>query len=226
VLAAAGVGVALAAWNNLVHLPAVVGRWPFVPLNVTFAAALVALARWCGLGWGDIGLGRRGTGRAAAEGAAVAGAAALGLGAALASPRLRPAVADGRFRDRTAGEVAWHALGRVPLGTALLEEVAFRGVYLALLRAVLGRRWAVAGSSAVFGLWHVRPGWATVRANGLAGGRGPAPALAATVVGTGLAGVAFCWLGSRHDNLAAPLVAHAGTNAAGTVAAHLANRWS
>jgi membrane protease YdiL (CAAX protease family) len=48
---------------------------------------------------------------------------------------------------------------RVPFGTVLLEEIAFRGVLPALMGAD-GQRWMwrpVLGASVLFGLFHVFP---------------------------------------------------------------------
>jgi uncharacterized protein len=113
---------------------------------------------------------------------------------------------------------------RVPLGTALLEEVAFRGVLLGLLATLLGTRRAVVLSSLLFGLWHVRPAWGMAVANGAGLGVGLA-SVAGSVVVTAIAGLAFCWLRLRTGHLAAPLVTHAGMNALATFAAHLALTW-
>ena len=43
----------------------------------------------------------------------------------------------------------------IPLTTVLPEELAFRGVLLGLLDRTLRQRFAIAVSSALFGLWHV-----------------------------------------------------------------------
>ena len=44
---------------------------------------------------------------------------------------------------------------RIPIVTALTEELLFRSVLLAVFMAIISTRWAVAWSSVVFGLWHV-----------------------------------------------------------------------
>jgi uncharacterized protein len=213
------VGSALVLWNNIVHLLPVMGAWAFIPANLAFAAVLVALGRRAGLGWAELGLDR---GRLRA-GLLLGGAwVALVVGAlavALAVPDLRPLLEDGRFEGRSSFDIVWHALVRVPLGTAMLEEVAFRSVFLALLVPLTGTLRAVVLSSVVFGLWHVRPGWGMLTANDVESGLAFAGGLAATVVITAVAGIGFCWLRLRSDSLAAPLAAHAGMNAAATLAA-------
>ena len=46
---------------------------------------------------------------------------------------------------------------RIPFGTALLEETAFRSVLLAVVVDGWGWTWGVVVSSIVFGFWHVLP---------------------------------------------------------------------
>jgi uncharacterized protein len=221
---AVGAGVALAGWNNLVHLPDAMGRWPYVPVNLAFAGGLVAAGRWAGLGWSELGFDRRRAPRSALVGLGVVGVVATGLAIGLAVPELRSLLVDGRFADRSGADIAFHAGVRVPFGTAALEEVAFRGVFLAALTSLVGLRRAVLVSSVVFGLWHVRPGLGMLSANALLDGALAPVGLIAVVVGTAVAGAGFCLLRTRTGSLAAPFVAHAGMNAAGTLAAHLAHR--
>ena len=45
----------------------------------------------------------------------------------------------------------------MPLGTVLLEEVAFRGVLWGLLAHMDGPRVATLVSHSLFGLWHILP---------------------------------------------------------------------
>jgi uncharacterized protein len=216
------VGIALTAWNNLVHLHPAIGGWAYIPANSGFAAVLVLVARRAGLGWDELGLDRERVRSGVVLGAAWVGIVAAALLVALAVPALRPLLEDGRFADRSSSGIVWHALVRVPLGTALLEEVAFRSVLLALLAAVVGTTRGVVISSALFGLWHIRPGWGMLSANAVDSGAAGAGGLLATVVVTAIAGVGFCWLRLRSRSVAAPFVAHAGMNALATLAAGVA----
>lgn len=185
--------------------------------------ALVLLARADGLRRQQWGLGRvdRRAVRAALVVAAVVGAAMLvGTQLPLASEGFR----DVRVADLHGWQVALNALVRVPLGTVLLEEVAFRGVLLAMLATRYGRRWAVALSSLAFGVWHVLPSWDTAATNAAVGSAlGSAPLLAVvfSVVGTGLAGVLFCFLRLRYDHLVVPMALHWTTNGLGYLLAWL-----
>jgi membrane protease YdiL (CAAX protease family) len=66
-------------------------------------------------------------------------------------------------------ELAYQVLLRMPVGTVLLEEVAFRGALYGMLRHSAGTSWATAVSAALFGLWHVLPAAGLVRDNPVAG---------------------------------------------------------
>jgi membrane protease YdiL (CAAX protease family) len=101
------------------------------------------------------------------------------------------------------------------VGTALLEEVAFRGVLLAMLTRRLGVAWGIAGSSLGFGLWHVVPSMDLATANAAVGSVVGGLAAWAPVIGmvaAGLAGGFLCLLRIRYDHLVAPLAVHATSN--------------
>jgi membrane protease YdiL (CAAX protease family) len=105
----------------------------------------------------------------------------------------------------------------VPLGTVLLEELAFRGSLLALLRRLGSTTRAVVVSSVLFGLWHIAPAIGTAGDNSaLPGtsqsGSGLAVAVVGTVIATTIAGVVFCWLRLRSGSLVAPMLGHIATN--------------
>ena len=120
------------------------------------------------------------------------------------------------------GLLAYRALVRIPLGTALLEEFAFRGVLFAAWRRVARPIWAAVGSSIVFGLWHVRPSIELLDSNGLAtASAGRIGAVAGAVAATTLAGMVFCWLRMRSRSLLAPYLAHTAANSLALVGVYL-----
>jgi len=215
---AAGLSLALLTWNNLVHL--VPGtRLAYVPLNLAAAGAVVGTARRRGLSWSELGLGRDRLPSGARWGGAVAAAVAAGLAVAVAVPSLHPLLDDARVRHLGPGTVAYHALVRVPLGTVVLEEVAFRGALFGALARDGSRAWAAVGSSVVFGLWHIRPTLGLLDANDVA----PDPvaragAVAAAVVVTTAGGLLFCLLRVRSGSTLAPVIAHTATNSLGIAA--------
>lgn len=223
-LAAALVPV-LGAWNNLVvhRLP---GRpASYVVANVAATAVLLAAARASGLSWGELGFDRRRLAAGARWGGACAAVVAAGYGTALAVPALRPLLGDARVADLDGGELAGRALVRIPFGTVLWEEVAFRGVLLATLGRLLPTRGAIAASAALFGLWHVRPTLAALAANDLA--EGPLARTGAVLLaclGTAAAGVLFAELRLRSGSLLAPALLHLATNSLGVLAGAAAGR--
>ncbi len=210
----------LAVWNNVV-----VTRLPghpaaYVTANVTAAGLLLLTARTVGLSWDDLGLARRRLPAGARWGGTCFALIAAGYLAALAVPAVRPLLADARAAGLDGADVAWRVLVRIPLGTVLWEEVAFRGVLFAALARLLSLRAAVTVSAAVFGVWHVRPTLSALRVNDLA--EGPLLTGLGVLLGclvTTLAGVVLTWLRLRSGSLLAPALLHLATNSLGTLAA-------
>ncbi|MDH2423885.1 CPBP family intramembrane metalloprotease [Sphaerisporangium sp. TRM90804] len=219
---------------------------------VTSAAAtgaLVLLARRSGLSWAEMGFERRR--RGAVIGGALATAVAAAYAGGLATSRTRALLLDDRALALSRARLLEEILVQVPIGTVLLEEVAFRGVLPAALGRAYGPVAAVAGSSALFGLWHILPSLDMADANpalgrltagespgratetappgeaGTSGGRGvPAAAVVVgSVISTGVVGVFFQEL-RWHGGLLAPSLTHLATNSLGYVAARVARRVS
>jgi membrane protease YdiL (CAAX protease family) len=217
--------LALSAWNNLVvpRLPDRPGS--YVAANLTATAVLLAAARAAGLSWAELGLARSRLTAGARWGGACALLVATGYAVALAVPALRPLLMDARIGRLDGGEVAYQALVRVPLGTVVWEEVAFRGVLLAALARVLPLPVAAAIAAAVFGVWHVRPTIGALAANDLAvEPLARVLAVAFAVLGTAAAGAFFTWLRLRSGSLLAPALLHLATNSLGTLAAAVSFR--
>lgn len=218
----------LAAYNNGLN------RWPpfhgrlYVPLNLALTAAVTLVGVTLGgLDREDLGLGP-GQGGGAAIGLALGVAASVPLFLAVLSRRAAERVADERFAGVGRAGLAYRTLLRIPLGTALPEELIFRGVLFGLL-VQGGELQAALWSSVVFGLWHLVPAYNRMEENGgIAGASRYAVAgkLAAAVVATGAAGLTFTWLRVATGGIVAPLVLHAAANSLGMIAAHLASRRS
>ncbi len=205
--------MALLAGRNLAEI--VLPDPAYVPTNVAVGAALVALARRSGSSWEDVGLERRHVGRGLALGAAVGAAAVAGMVVGAAVPMTRGLFDDGRVpADASGWERLYQTAVRIPLGTVAFEELAFRGVLLALLCRRLSLSVAVAVNSALFGLWHIVPTLAVARANGIAG-PGRVALVIGSVVATSVGGVVFCALRVRGHHLLAPALLHLGFNDAG-----------
>lgn len=188
------------------------GWHPWV--NAALGVAVLVAAIGLGLSTRELGVERSEVG----AGLRLGVVAWLGVAAVLTIAAIVPAT-RGLLRDDRA-DVALASMLRtvlivIPLGTALLEEIVFRGVLL----AVIARRttpWrAAVWSSIAFGLWHIAPTISTARGNDVtdsASALGVAALVVGMVVAMTGAGLVFCWLRIRSRSLVAPFVLHAGVN--------------
>jgi len=213
----------LTAYNNLFGAHPWHSRW-YVPLNAGATGAALSAAAASGLTATDIGIGRATwpPGRPAARLAATVAAGWLLIAMV---PATRRVLDDKRIEGLDGRAVAYQALVRIPVGTVLWEETAFRGVLQAALRRVMPPAAAIAVTSGVFGVWHIRPTYQALRVNGLAGSR--RQAIAGTVAGvtaTTAGGVLLSWLRERSGSLAAPALLHLATNCGGPVSAWTVTR--
>lgn len=184
-----------------------------LPANVGVALALAALARGSGISASELGLSRANVGRGTRVGLAAAvplGAASAG---AVALPWTRRLLSDERITGTSPTEAVFETLVRIPLETALAEELIFRGVLLALGMRSRSRGWAVATSSVLFGLWHVAPTLGSLArgANRPRNARSTA-SMAAVVAATAMAGAGLASLRLRARSVVAPGLAHAALN--------------
>lgn len=209
---------ALAAYNNVIN------RHPwhhqrYVVLNACATGAALSAAAASGLTAADMGFGR-GRWQPGRLGTRLAGGVAAGWLLVALVPAARPVLGDKRITSLEGRAVAYQAMVRIPIGTVLWEETAFRGVLQAALRRVMPETAAIVVTSAVFGVWHIRPTLQALRVNGLASDRGQAAArLAAGVAATTAGGVLLSWLRARSGGLAAPVLLHLATNSGGMAAA-------
>ncbi|MER6995628.1 CPBP family intramembrane glutamic endopeptidase [Streptomyces sp. NPDC000410] len=210
--------VVIAAANVLINR---LGHALYVPVCVTAAAALLLIARRSGITWDELGLGRSSVRRGLRWGLCLIAAVLVVYLVGLAVPFTRAAFHDERAVGLPGAQLAFRVLVRVPLGTVLLEEIAFRGVLWAMLRRRWGAACATTVSSVLFGLWHIQPSQGLTRANAAVGavfgtgGHAVAVAVAAAVVGTALAGVVFCELRRRSGSLIPPVALHCALNSVG-----------
>lgn len=216
VLAAAGllVPVTVIGWSGPQNTMLVLG-----PLA---AGLLLLLARRAGLTADDVGLARHSWGRGAAYAAVSVAAVAAVYVVAVLRPGTREAFLDQRYQT-TVGEALFTALVAIPLGTILLEEVAFRGVLWGLVNSDRGATRATLVSSVLFGLWHVLSSLRLNRTNPAVtelvgtGRVGQMLAVGGAVVFTGLAGAALCELRRRSGSLLAPAGLHWAANGLGVL---------
>ncbi len=197
----------------------------FVPLNLAGTTVLAGLARADGLTAGDLGLDRGDLRSGLRLGSGLSAVVIAGIAVGAAIPATRGFFEDQRIADLSAAGVVFQALVRVPLGTVVLEEFAFRGVLPAMFRRRTSRARAVFVSSTLFGLWHVLPTLSALQMNDVA----PSPlertgAVVGAVVATGIAGAFLHGLRTRSNSLAAPALLHAVANSAATLAAFVVLR--
>jgi len=195
------------------------------------AAVLLGLARLAGLSWQELGLGP-GTWRRGMKWAGVIiGIAAVVLAAGAALPLTRDAFRDSRYH-LDLGHALLTAFVLIPIGTVLLEEVAFRGVLWGLLRRIGGTAVATGVSSALFGLWHILPSLGLATDNeaiGSAVGQGRSAqviAVLGTVLFTAASGVVFCELRRRSGSLLAPAALHWAVNGLSVLASAAVWAWA
>ena len=220
-----GMALALAAtmvaYNTAVSLSRV-GSRALVPLNVAATVGVVAAASASGLSPGEMGLGADALGRGLLWGLALAPVAPLALGLALLVPAGVRSLRDVRLARLSTGELWFWVLVRIPLATALFEEVAFRGVLLGMLGESPG---GVALSSVVFGLWHVGPAWVRSAANRPdANWTSRFPEIAGTIAATTAGGVLLALLRVHTGSVVAPVLVHLSVNVAATLAGRRASR--
>lgn len=197
-------------------------RQHYLMISLWATGVLLAVAWLAGLSWESLGLGFGGGAqtRGLIWSAALFAIVAVGYAVAAALPWTRTGFADARTQNMTVVGMLYHSFLRIPFGTALMEEVAFRGVLLAALMGVVGPIWAVAISSLLFGFWHVLPALefheASATTDKLGSGlRGKLITVASQVGGTAIAGVGFCIVRLWSGSLLPAITLHAALNALG-----------
>ena len=205
-------------------------RWPpftgalYVPMNLALMSVVLALALGpLGLTFDEIVGARHDEVKALLMGGLLGTVLTLPLFLIVPTRWGRRLVADERVGHLSNPGLAYQVLLRIPLGTALVEEVVFRGVLFAIWQPS-GTVEAAVASSAVFGLWHVGPTINLVHANKPDATNAY---LMRTVVGavafTTLAGLLFVWL-RVELGLLGPVAMHALVNGLATIASVLAYR--
>ncbi len=202
-------------------------RW-HLAANAAAALTSLAFARRAGASPADCGLTGGAVGRALGAGAAAAGLVAATVVIASLPRRARTLFSEERVTGHGGGRAVYEVLVRIPLGTALSEEVLFRGAMLGVMLRRHAAPAAVARASLVFGVWHVLPTLASLRSTGLGrevtGRAGAAPAIAGVIAVTAAAGAGFAALRLRSGSVLAPVLAHAALNATGYLVARRAAR--
>jgi membrane protease YdiL (CAAX protease family) len=191
------------------------------------AFVLLGIAYRGGAGPVAVGLGIRHWHRPVGVGLLLFGGTALLFALGMVVPATQSAFIDTRIGDANVQQMLWVVLVQIPLGTVVLEEVAFRGVLPALMGGSPAIRWRwipVLGASILFGLWHILPSIGIDNANAAVGGAlGHNQVLTTTlaVVSMTIAGVAMCALAHLGKGIKTTMLLHWATNSLGFFAAWL-----
>jgi len=197
------------AWNLLGNL--VFPGWSYVPVNLGVIVLALVLARRRGLTWPELGFDRSHVWRGLVIGliaVALIGAVVLLAGFVPFFDDIFEAADSSDVDSDSIPQRFFTSLIRIPIGTALAEEVFFRSVALTALIARLGMRWGVFASSVAFGLWHIAPA--------VEGASGGVWSVVGSTVGvvlfTTLAGLIFAGLRFWGRHVVAPILTHSATN--------------
>lgn len=151
----------------------------------------------------------------------------VGLGSYLVALVL-PGFEDLFHDRRVEGGIArlfYEAIIRIPLGTVVLEELAFRAVLPAVFATYTSTFRACIVASVLFGLWHVLPSLNLAEVNPLFdwllgdGLAGKIAGVSLAVFGTFLAGLWLSFVRYRSGSILAPVIAHISSNSVGFVMA-------
>lgn len=219
VLGTAVVLAALVLLNLADHFLPRDGLW----IAPVAALVLLGFARYRGLSWAQLGLSRdRLRSGLLWGGGAIAVVAAIYLGGILL-PLSRAAFLDSRYHLGLSGALLT-AFVVIPVGTVLIEEVAFRSVLWGMLSRHMNVWRVLLTSSVLFGLWHILPSLhldsSNHGVNEVMSGAGTAATLItvlATVAFTALGGVVAGELRRRSGSLLASAGMHWATNALGVL---------
>jgi uncharacterized protein len=189
----------------------------YVPASLGSTGLLTWFARRGGAGWSDMGMAPSNIGRGVRLGLLVSVPVAAVVSLGIALPPARRFFIDERVRHTDRREILYETLVRIPFGTALAEEILFRGALSGTFRLRRSRVASEVMSGAMFGLWHVLPTIDRLGRNPV--GRrvsGSSRVLAATLGGVGLltaaAGFGLARLRDRTGSLVAPVVVHGALN--------------
>jgi uncharacterized protein len=189
-----------------------------VPAGLACASVVSALATKKGADFKDQGLSADDAPRGVVYGVLAAIPIAALIGAGHGFGPSRALYKSDQAMTASTGRAAYQVFVRIPLGTALPEEIVFRGAVLGLLSRQHGELRATAISSLLFGIWHI-PAVLTSPEGSLPLDKhrlvGRTIWIFGSVLATALSGFLLCWLRFRSGSIVAPWMAHTAGNATG-----------
>ena len=187
-----------------------------IPFNLGVLAVALFIGRRAGTSWTSMGLRGDRVRRGIRVGLVVMAVIAVGIVVAIAIPTTREIFKDDRVIEHTLWWSLAQAFIRIPIATALYEEVLFRGIVFGMLVRRNSPLVAALWTSLLFGFWHILPTIDTLELNPagdlFSGIAGVIIAVIGAVGGTMLAGLGFLWIRLYANSTVAPVLAHIGTN--------------
>jgi membrane protease YdiL (CAAX protease family) len=189
-----------------------------LPFNLAVVLGALLIAHYAHTSRAELGLDGRDVGAGVRLGVLTAAVVTVVVATAALVPSLADLFDDSRV-DTGVGGLLLNVVVVIPIGTVLVEELAFRGVLQALLVRLTSTAWAIAWGALLFGLWHVFPAWRAESGNAALENVGRWPTVLGTLAATTAAGALFGLLRARSGSLVAPMLAHVSTNVSPFVAA-------
>jgi tRNA pseudouridine32 synthase/23S rRNA pseudouridine746 synthase len=185
--------------------------WAYTLGNLLLTAVILLWAiKVERLSLAEIGFTKANAFKSAAIGGAIAVLVSLPVIAYFAFPVVVDEPIDyDPVKDWSLASFLIYALVKQPLGTALFEETAFRGVLQAKMIGAFPLRQALMATALTFALWHIVINYRTVQETNV----GDSPALAilaqaGSLVGLFIGGLFMSLLRHYTRNLTAPIVFH------------------
>ncbi|MCZ7531948.1 MAG: CPBP family intramembrane metalloprotease [Acidimicrobiia bacterium] len=219
---------ALALYANVVANELLDGIW-HIPFQLGILGFALVISRRAGTTWTSLGLRRDRLKRGAVVGGVLLAIITIGIVIGIAIPATRDLFRDEKVAEASAGWVLFQALVRIPIATALYEEVLFRGIMFGML--VRRHTPLVAGviTSVLFGFWHILPTLHTIETNPagdmFTGSIGITIAIIGAIAGTTMAGIGFLLIRLYANSTLAPVLAHIGTNSVAMLGALVVIRY-
>jgi membrane protease YdiL (CAAX protease family) len=199
-------------------------RKAHISANLLAALATIVFGLFLGLSLSQMGLTLSGVKTIILISVAATGAIFLGTFAVSFLPFLRHIFLGESFANARVRTVFFEAGFRIPLGTALVEEILFRGVLLGMLLQSYSPLTSSIIAAIVFGLWHIAPSINSIESNTAVQERLRSKSLhakgsvAGIVLVTFAAGFFFNWLRILSGTILTTWLVHWAINSSGAVA--------
>ena len=216
--------IAAVVYNNVVNQWRPFHGSAYVPVNLAFAITVASVAALA-FELSPAELGLQGHLRDLLLPLGLIAPVAVGA-FRIASSRHAHRIVDKRVTGVNGHALAFYMLVRIPLGTAVTEELIFRGVLFAAWReSGVSDLVAALLCAVAFGLWHISPTVIGLRMNDpSASARKVQVAVIGAVLFTTVAGLGLTWLQIESGGLLGPTVLHAGINSVAAMASVVADR--